>query len=310
MRGLLAMMLIFIASGAAAIWWGASTLRTSALAVKSEPATQPTQPPAEGATRLNPSAQSPAPQPKPAKPVKPSATPPSQPATTAIAANEPASQLQHQRIDPLARAEQALQRDPFHPLALRDAARVSLERGDRHAAITYLARLIVVEPEDFEARTQLAELASVNEAWTTVIDALRPIEPQQRTTQQWRQLARAQTAAGQLQAAREAWASVLEREPQDSAAAVEYAGVLLELDELDRAEAALDTALQANPRSVPALNLMGSLQWRRYEQSGYRQRDAFQRASTAWQASLNIDSAQPNVAENLQRMQKAPQGDQ
>lgn len=295
MRGLLGMLLIFMAGAGAAIWWGTHTLQSAdQSSAKSSDSTQSSTP--QVATKLNPIL----PQ-ETAERVVPEITAPQliEIDDEQLLPIEPKTVHASPRADPLLRAQQALARDPFHPAALRDAARLSIERQETEEAKGYLSRLLVLDPDDALSRASLAELAFDQQAWTTVANTLEPIAPKNRDALQWRMLARTYSQLGKVSAAREAWAAVMETSPDDSVAQVEYAATSIELGKLADAEQLLESALQTNPRSVPALNLMGRYQWLRYRDSDGQNQTALLKAATAWEASLKIDPAQPDIAANI-----------
>jgi tetratricopeptide (TPR) repeat protein len=307
MRNLLAIMLVFVMFAAAAVWWGSSVLviAPASNSASSEPsgASEQLLLPAE---ILPQTAQPTAIEAAPLEP-----TPTSDPVTVPAAepgietaAPEETSFSPARRMDPLVRAEQALQQDPLHPLALRDAARLTLERGQSRDAERYLARLLIIDPNDIEVRQALAELAAKREAWSTVLDVLEPSGPARLEPEQLRMYARACLATGRLRDAQAAWSRVIAQDAEDWGARLEYAAVLIELNELDLAVNQLQAVLAARPRSVPALNMLALLHWQRYEQSDRLDQAARRGAIEAWRQALAIDPSQPEVTAQLAAIER------
>lgn len=302
MRNLLAIMLVFVMLGAAAVWWGSSVLDiTPASATASrEPASVSERLllPAE----IQPQVAEPSSSRLPPFP-EPVAAPAIEPAVEPVVVEE-LRFTPTKRIDPLARAEQALQEDPLHPLALRDAVWLTLERGQTGDAERYLARLLIIDPNDIEVRSTLAELAAKREAWSTVLDVLEPVVTELLKPEQRRMYARACLATGRLRDAEAAWSRVIAQDAEDWGSRLEYAAVLIELNELSLAESHLQAVLAAQPRSVPALNMLALLHWQRYEQSDGLDPTARRMAIEAWQQALTIDPSQPDVTAQLAAIER------
>lgn len=193
--------------------------------------------------------------------VSPAATPPSTAAPAARATQDSVrwSQPQGKRaaLRRLESARAALEIEPDHPAALREAAAAARELGRWALASAFLTRLVELDADDGEAVRQQADAQMRLSRWVEAVSTLSAVvrrQPDDRES--WHNLATAHQALGHLLDARMAWDRVLALRGDDCEALARRGEVLLDLSDWQAAAADFDAAARLCPqdREIP-LNL-------------------------------------------------------
>lgn len=144
-------------------------------------------------------------------------------------------------------ARAALQREPQHPQALRDAAHAAAQLGDGRAAVGYLRQLVAGPAAEWADSRRLAYLLTLLEGDLAALDVLKAaVARYPREPQAWDDLADLSGRLGHLRAACDARSSALQLAPSARRFAARGAA-LVELGDWSAARADLARALADLP---------------------------------------------------------------